>query len=154
MADIYCDNCETTLGWKYEQAFVQSQKYKEGKYIIELVHMLKENTWDPTSYNARELLCESQASKSLAVRDFGRLPASSNMHLQARQQSSPSSVSSASSSSLRPPLTSCSSVSSSGSPTSSSSEAQSAIEMAEAVLASTDKQQDHASTLRCVTGQV
>ena len=36
VADIYCDCCKTTLGWKYEQAFESSQKYKEGKYIIEL----------------------------------------------------------------------------------------------------------------------
>lgn len=64
VADIYCDNCETTLGWKYERAFVPSQKYKEGKYIIELAHMLKENDWDPTSYNARELLVESSLSSS------------------------------------------------------------------------------------------
>lgn len=65
VADIYCDNCETTLGWKYEQAFVPSQKYKEGKYIIELVHMLKENDWDLTSYNARELLRESNSVNDL-----------------------------------------------------------------------------------------
>lgn len=63
VADIYCDSCETTLGWKYEQAFVPSQKYKEGKYIIELVHMLKENDWDLTSYNARELLQEGNSVK-------------------------------------------------------------------------------------------
>ena len=29
-----------------EQAFDASQKYKEGKYIIELAHMIKENGWD------------------------------------------------------------------------------------------------------------
>lgn len=62
VADIYCDNCETTLGWKYEQAFVASQKYKEGKYIIELVHMLKENDWDLTSYNTRQLLAENSST--------------------------------------------------------------------------------------------
>jgi hypothetical protein len=45
VADIYCDCCKTTLGWKYEQAFESSQKYKEGKYIIELAHMIKENGW-------------------------------------------------------------------------------------------------------------
>lgn len=28
-----------------EHAFEASQKYKEGKYIIELVHMIKENGW-------------------------------------------------------------------------------------------------------------
>lgn len=29
-----------------EQAFESSQKYKEGKYIIELNHMIKDNGWD------------------------------------------------------------------------------------------------------------
>lgn len=29
-----------------EHAFESSQKYKEGKYIIELAHMIKENGWD------------------------------------------------------------------------------------------------------------
>lgn len=67
VADIYCDNCETTLGWKYEQAFVPSQKYKEGKYIIELVHMFKENQWDLTSYNAKELLHCGGAGTSALV---------------------------------------------------------------------------------------
>lgn len=69
VADIYCDNCETTLGWKYEQAFVPSQKYKEGKYIIELVHMLKENNWDLTSYNARELIREASRQVSFESSD-------------------------------------------------------------------------------------
>lgn len=31
-----------------EHAFESSQKYKEGKYIIELAHMIKENKWDWT----------------------------------------------------------------------------------------------------------
>lgn len=65
VADIYCECCKTPLGWKYvsqrrnqhrstrltilfsqEHAFESSQKYKEGKYIIELAHMIKENKWD------------------------------------------------------------------------------------------------------------
>ncbi|KAK6637224.1 hypothetical protein RUM44_007638 [Polyplax serrata] len=29
VADIYCECCKTTLGWKYEHAFESSQKYKE-----------------------------------------------------------------------------------------------------------------------------
>jgi len=29
-----------------EHAFEASQKYKEGKFIIELAHMVKENCWD------------------------------------------------------------------------------------------------------------
>ncbi|XP_069359769.1 uncharacterized protein Ypel isoform X3 [Maniola hyperantus] len=46
VADIYCECCKTMLGWKYEYAFESSQKYKEGKFIIELAHMVKENGWD------------------------------------------------------------------------------------------------------------
>ncbi|VDL88628.1 unnamed protein product [Schistocephalus solidus] len=46
VADIYCECCRTVLGWKYEQAFEPSQKYKEGKYIIELAHLIKDNGWD------------------------------------------------------------------------------------------------------------
>ena len=32
-----------------EQAFETSQKYKEGKFIIELAHMIKENGWENES---------------------------------------------------------------------------------------------------------
>ena len=49
VADIYCESCKTTLGWKYEQAFETSQKYKEGKYIIELIHLIKDNGWEEQS---------------------------------------------------------------------------------------------------------
>jgi hypothetical protein len=57
VADIYCDCCKTVLGWKYEQAYESSQKYKEGKFIIELAHMIKENGWENESW-----LCFSKAS--------------------------------------------------------------------------------------------
>jgi len=33
--DIYCVKCGTVLGWKYDQAYEESQKYKEGKFILE-----------------------------------------------------------------------------------------------------------------------
>ena len=45
VADIQCECCKTTLGWKYEHAYESSQKYKEGKFIIELIHMVKDNGW-------------------------------------------------------------------------------------------------------------
>ncbi|KIY69674.1 yippee-like protein [Cylindrobasidium torrendii FP15055 ss-10] len=35
VSDIYCVKCNTTLGWKYIHAYEQSQKYKEGKFILE-----------------------------------------------------------------------------------------------------------------------
>lgn len=33
--DVMCAKCDATLGWKYEKAFEQAQKYKEGKVILE-----------------------------------------------------------------------------------------------------------------------
>lgn len=33
--DINCRSCNRTVGWKYEKAFELSEKYKEGKYILE-----------------------------------------------------------------------------------------------------------------------
>ncbi|KAF8610312.1 yippee-like protein [Ceratobasidium sp. AG-I] len=33
--DIYCCRCGETLGWKYDKAYETTQKYKEGKYILE-----------------------------------------------------------------------------------------------------------------------
>jgi len=33
--DISCRGCGETLGWKYDKAFEASEKYKEGKYILE-----------------------------------------------------------------------------------------------------------------------
>ncbi|KAK9867551.1 hypothetical protein WJX84_005479 [Apatococcus fuscideae] len=45
VADIYCTSCNTVLGWKYEQAFEETQKYKEGKFIIEKSNVMKEGSW-------------------------------------------------------------------------------------------------------------
>jgi hypothetical protein len=33
--DIACRQCNETVGWKYDKAFEPSEKYKEGKYILE-----------------------------------------------------------------------------------------------------------------------
>ena len=35
VADIFCSHCNSRLGWKYLEAFEHSQKYKEGKFIVE-----------------------------------------------------------------------------------------------------------------------
>ena len=42
VADIYCNACDTRLGWKYVEAFEESQKYKEGKFILEKAMIIKE----------------------------------------------------------------------------------------------------------------
>lgn len=33
--DISCRQCKETVGWKYDKAFEEREKYKEGKYILE-----------------------------------------------------------------------------------------------------------------------
>jgi len=33
--DIHCIKCHQTLGWKYDRAYEEAQKYKEGKFILE-----------------------------------------------------------------------------------------------------------------------
>lgn len=35
VADIYCICCRQNVGWKYEAAYEEAQKYKEGKFILE-----------------------------------------------------------------------------------------------------------------------
>lgn len=33
--DISCRGCKETVGWKYDKAFESSERYKEGKFILE-----------------------------------------------------------------------------------------------------------------------
>ena len=75
VSDIFCKVCNSTVGWKYvishfvshcgllasfffrshpdcfcshlqEKAHEESQKYKEGKYILEKAKVVKENGWE------------------------------------------------------------------------------------------------------------
>ncbi|XP_020574685.1 putative yippee-like protein Os10g0369500 [Phalaenopsis equestris] len=39
--DIYCSSCQQILGWRYEKAYDETQKYKEGKYILEKARVMK-----------------------------------------------------------------------------------------------------------------
>ncbi|KNA14077.1 hypothetical protein SOVF_110750 [Spinacia oleracea] len=43
VADVSCSDCREVLGWKYERAYEESQKYKEGKYILEKSKIVKDN---------------------------------------------------------------------------------------------------------------
>ncbi|EFN55008.1 hypothetical protein CHLNCDRAFT_134827 [Chlorella variabilis] len=45
VCDCYCITCNSVLGWKYEVAYEESQKYKEGKYILEKAKVQKEGSW-------------------------------------------------------------------------------------------------------------
>lgn len=43
VADVFCSDCSEVLGWKYERAYEESQKYKEGKIVLEKFKIVKEN---------------------------------------------------------------------------------------------------------------
>ena len=44
VADVYCGDCREVLGWKYERAaFEETQKYKEGNFVLEKSKIVKEN---------------------------------------------------------------------------------------------------------------
>ncbi|KAI6166052.1 yippee-domain-containing protein [Pisolithus thermaeus] len=45
VADVFCVGCNDRIGWYYHRAADQSQKYKEGKYLLEREKMVKENNW-------------------------------------------------------------------------------------------------------------
>ncbi|KAJ3083436.1 yippee-domain-containing protein [Rhizoclosmatium globosum] len=34
--DISCTCCNSILGWKYDKAYEEAQRYKEGRYILEV----------------------------------------------------------------------------------------------------------------------
>ncbi|KAI8807261.1 yippee zinc-binding/DNA-binding /Mis18, centromere assembly-domain-containing protein [Cladochytrium replicatum] len=34
VTDIMCATCQTVVGWKYIKAYEETQKYKEGKFIL------------------------------------------------------------------------------------------------------------------------
>jgi len=46
--DIFCIRCKKLIGWTYSKAYEQSQKYKEGKFIIEKINLFLEegNNYD------------------------------------------------------------------------------------------------------------
>ncbi|KAI0272012.1 yippee zinc-binding/DNA-binding /Mis18, centromere assembly-domain-containing protein [Russula aff. rugulosa BPL654] len=45
VADVFCVGCSDRLGWYYHKASDQSQKYKEGKYLLERERLVKDNAW-------------------------------------------------------------------------------------------------------------
>ena len=45
VADLRCMMCRKSVGWAYVKAYESSQKYKEGKFILEKCSLRKENGW-------------------------------------------------------------------------------------------------------------
>lgn len=55
VCDIFCKRCKTLIGWTYLKAYDPSQKYKEGKFIIEKVNLhLEESDYYDVSPPAGE----------------------------------------------------------------------------------------------------
>jgi len=44
VCDIFCNRCKSMVGWTYAKAYESSQKYKEGKFIIEKINLHLEET--------------------------------------------------------------------------------------------------------------
>ncbi|KAJ7647009.1 hypothetical protein FB45DRAFT_186091 [Roridomyces roridus] len=45
VADAYCVGCNERVGWYYHRASDFTQKYKEGKCLLEREKLVKENAW-------------------------------------------------------------------------------------------------------------
>ncbi|XP_061358203.1 protein yippee-like At5g53940 isoform X2 [Gastrolobium bilobum] len=58
VADIFCCCCGQIIGWKYESAHDKSQKYKEGKCVLE-----RERIVDEVDFST-EFYIDSRASMS------------------------------------------------------------------------------------------
>nr|XP_043627193.1 protein yippee-like At4g27745 [Erigeron canadensis] len=43
VADVHCSDCGTILGWRYEKAYDEAQKYKESKTVLEKYKIVKDN---------------------------------------------------------------------------------------------------------------
>lgn len=44
VCDIFCKRCKNMVGWTYARAYEASQKYKEGKFIIEKINLHMEES--------------------------------------------------------------------------------------------------------------
>ncbi|KAK4354001.1 hypothetical protein RND71_026195 [Anisodus tanguticus] len=44
-ADVKCSDYGEVLGWNYERAYDESQKYKEGKFVLERFKIVMKENW-------------------------------------------------------------------------------------------------------------
>lgn len=54
VCDIFCKRCKAMVGWTYARAYEASQKYKEGKFIIEKINLYMEESHYDVSHPAGE----------------------------------------------------------------------------------------------------
>ncbi|CAI9279035.1 unnamed protein product [Lactuca saligna] len=43
VADVSCSDCGEVLGWRYEKAYIEAQKFKESKIVLEKFKIVKED---------------------------------------------------------------------------------------------------------------
>ncbi|KAJ8747211.1 hypothetical protein K2173_019509 [Erythroxylum novogranatense] len=55
VVDIFCVKCCSILGWKYEYAKESSQKYKEGKFILERFMVLGPDDIDEEDFGESDI---------------------------------------------------------------------------------------------------
>ncbi|KAF3442012.1 hypothetical protein FNV43_RR15928 [Rhamnella rubrinervis] len=61
VADIFCCSCGQIVGWKYEVAQDKSQKYKEGKFVLERDRIVDEVDFPTEFYiNSRSSLSDAE----------------------------------------------------------------------------------------------
>lgn len=69
VSDVSCASCESVLGWKYDAAEEESQRYKVGKFILETKKIFTSSCWE------NDGACAAAAATATATGD-GLLPVS------------------------------------------------------------------------------
>jgi hypothetical protein len=49
VADLFCNKCDSYVGWKYIDAYEEKEKYKVGKFILERAKIKKNENWATSS---------------------------------------------------------------------------------------------------------
>ncbi|POR32683.1 Protein yippee-like protein [Tolypocladium paradoxum] len=60
VADICCATCSRKLGWKYVDANEQAQKYKVGKYILEVERVVTHRSWEDVAVEDMAVIDEEE----------------------------------------------------------------------------------------------
>uniref|UniRef100_A0A7S0WYM1 Yippee domain-containing protein n=1 Tax=Chlamydomonas leiostraca TaxID=1034604 RepID=A0A7S0WYM1_9CHLO len=69
VCDVYCVECMACVGWQYLFAYEKSQKYKEGKVVLERLMLVDfERTSQPAPASLRSAGSSPQGSAMLASR--------------------------------------------------------------------------------------
>lgn len=55
VADLSCATCQRSVGWSYLRAFEASQRYKEGKFILERASLHKTNNWSALGLDGEDI---------------------------------------------------------------------------------------------------